>query len=207
MERVKNYAGTPKSRTDSNYFLQLHREKRVSSLILFGHLFAQTTMTTHVHTHTQPPGCLPVYVCVCVCATLFVLWARPPLGPSATLQPTFCRSAVNALLETSQWHSESTEQASSLLFSPSSLPPPSTACHCVCISCSIVNGLQYSIFTAQHVDGCQIRAQMGETPFKKDFIDLAYELPTKTNGAANSPLSRQAPAPFPLPFHLCQKSL
>lgn len=53
-----------------------------------------------------------------------------------------------------------------LLFSLLPPPPlllyPFTPWPCsVCISCSIVNELQYSISTAQHVDGCQIRAQIG----------------------------------------------
>lgn len=76
MEREKNYAGTPKSRTDSNYFLQLHREKRVSSLILFGHLFAQTTMTTHVHTHTHSHLAAFLSMCVCVCVPRCLFYGR-----------------------------------------------------------------------------------------------------------------------------------
>lgn len=140
-------------------------------------------------------------MCVCVPRCLFYGRARHLAQVQlcsqlfAVAQSTRCLKLLNGT------RSRRSKRAASSSVPPLYRPPPPLSpCfllnHCVGISCSIVNGLQYSIFTAQHVDGCQIRAQMGETPFKKDFIDLAYELPTKTNGAANSPLSRQTLAPF-----------
>lgn len=86
----------------------------------------------HTHTHTQPPGCLPACLRVCVSATLFVLWARPPLGPSATLQPTFCRSAASKLLNGTRSRRSkqaSSERARSL--SSSHLPPSQPGQHFV----------------------------------------------------------------------------